>query len=146
MDDKINLAKGDERIEIARKGATVTLVFASPEAAEDEYAKLIGQRIARGFAVRAAAPSAQPAPSVAAAQPAAPEAQPEASPTRRFEFGGATGKFWEITLSGNTHVVRYGKMGANGTRKEKVFADAAAAEKDVNRLIRQKTRKGYEAV
>lgn len=66
---------------------------------------------------------------------------------RRFVFGTEEkGKFWEVSQSGNTHTVRYGKCGTNGATKDKPFADEAAAAKDVARLVRQKTGKGYVEV
>ncbi len=64
---------------------------------------------------------------------------------RRFEFvSGTSNKFWEIQVNVNEHTVCYGRIGTNGSSKTKSFADAGAAEKDAERLIRQKTKKGYE--
>jgi len=60
----------------------------------------------------------------------------------RFEHGGS--KFWEISVAGNSHTVRYGKLGAKGASKTKSFDDAEAAQSDADKLIRQKTGKGYE--
>ncbi len=59
-----------------------------------------------------------------------------------FEHGGT--KFWEISVAGTSHTVRYGKLGANGASKTKSFDDAEAAQRDADKLIRQKTGKGYE--
>jgi DNA ligase 1 len=39
--------------------------------------------------------------------------------------------------------VRYGRIGADGTRKVKTFADAADAQRDADKLIVEKTGKGY---
>jgi len=44
----------------------------------------------------------------------------------------------------NEHTVTYGKVGANGTSKTKVFADEAAALKDAQKQIRTKKGKGYK--
>ncbi len=52
-------------------------------------------------------------------------------------------KFWRITVTGNEHTVTYGRVGANGTSKTKVFADEAKALKDAQKLIRVKKGKGY---
>ena len=77
-----------------------------------------------------------------AAEAAASAEHAEPGDAKRFEHGGT--KFWEITVAGNSHTVRYGKVGANGASKTKNFDDAAAAQKDAEKLIRQKTGKGYE--
>ncbi len=83
---------------------------------------------------------------VAAPLPAAPIA-PDASATgagRYFEFvGGTSRKFWEITVGGNQHTVRFGRIGAEGQSKTKTFPDAGAAERDARRLIHEKLGKGY---
>lgn len=87
----------------------------------------------------------KPAPKKSKTKPAGDAAPREG--VRRFVFGTEeSGKFWEVSQSGSSHTVRYGKCGANGSTKEKPFADEAAAAKDVARLIRQKTGKGYVEV
>src|SRR5262245_22524847 len=66
---------------------------------------------------------------------------------RRFEFSeGSSNKFWEIELSGKSHTVTYGKIGTAGQTKTKDFADAAAAQKDHDKLVAEKTKKGYTEV
>ncbi|HEY1549293.1 MAG TPA: WGR domain-containing protein, partial [Kofleriaceae bacterium] len=85
----------------------------------------------------AAAPAAKPAPAKAAA-PAKP------SGTRHFEFSeGSSNKFWEISLSGTDVKTRYGKIGTPGQQTLKEFGDAAAAKKEYDKLIHEKTKKGY---
>ncbi len=39
--------------------------------------------------------------------------------------------------------VRYGKIGTNGQTQTKTFADAAAVQKHAEKLISEKTDKGY---
>ena len=56
---------------------------------------------------------------------------------------GSSKKFWEIALSGNGHVVRYGRIGSAGQRRKKSFDSAAAARSDAEKLIKQKRAKGY---
>ncbi|MFT5359330.1 MAG: DNA ligase-1 [Polyangiales bacterium] len=73
-----------------------------------------------------------------------PDAETPNEGVRRFVFGTEdSGKFWEVSQSGSSHTVCYGKCGTMGASKEKTFADEAAAAKDVARLVRQKTGKGY---
>ena len=42
--------------------------------------------------------------------------------------------------------VRFGRIGTNGQEQTKSFADAAAAAKHVDKLIAEKTAKGYQPV
>jgi uncharacterized protein (TIGR02996 family) len=66
---------------------------------------------------------------------------------RRFEFQeGTSNKFWEISVEGSAFTVRYGKIGANGQTQTKTFKDAAKAEAEANKLIAEKTKKGYVEV
>ena len=55
-------------------------------------------------------------------------------------------KFWAIQLDGASHTVKYGKIGNDGTEKTKTFANAKAAEADIEKLIEEKTSKGYEEI
>lgn len=69
---------------------------------------------------------------------------------RRFEFvEGGSAKFWEVEVGGaggNELTVRYGRLGAAGQTQLKTFADAAGAEAEQAKLIREKTKKGYSEV
>lgn len=63
---------------------------------------------------------------------------------RTFEFvEGGSAKFWEISTQGNAFTVRYGRIGAAGTTKTTTLADAAAARASADKLIAEKTAKGY---
>ena len=73
--------------------------------------------------------------------------QAAAGGQRRFELvEGSSSKFWAIAVDGNSHTVSYGRIGTKGQTKTKSFADGAAATKDAEKLIGQKTRKGYKEV
>ena len=64
--------------------------------------------------------------------------------TRYFEFvGGASKKFWEVTVTGCDVIVRYGRIGTDGQSKAKSFSDEAAAARHAEKLIAAKTGKGY---
>ncbi len=66
---------------------------------------------------------------------------------RRFEFNDdKSAKFWEIEQAGAKFVVRYGKIGTAGQSQDKEFDDAAAAAKAADKLIAEKTGKGYAEV
>lgn len=64
--------------------------------------------------------------------------------TRRFEFvGGSSAKFWEVQVSGSDVAVRFGRLGTQGQSQTKSFADPAAAQRHADKLIGEKTAKGY---
>ncbi len=66
---------------------------------------------------------------------------------RLFEFkDGTSDKFWEISLDGDSHTVRYGRVGTDGQSKTKTFHSEEKAEASYNKLIEQKTKKGYQEV
>lgn len=67
---------------------------------------------------------------------------------RLFEFHeGGSDKFWIIELNGNSHTVRYGRQGTDGQTKTKEFGSTEEARKSYDKLVAQKTKKGYvEAV
>jgi predicted DNA-binding WGR domain protein len=56
---------------------------------------------------------------------------------------GSSNKFWEITLAGTQHTVRFGRIGTSGQTVAKTFEDTAAARRECERLIRSKRAKGY---
>ena len=63
---------------------------------------------------------------------------------RHFEFvGGSSQKFWEISLSGNSFTVRFGRIGTVGQSQTKTFADEPRAKREADHLIAEKLRKGY---
>lgn len=66
---------------------------------------------------------------------------------RRFELvEGKSAKFWEIARQGKEVTVRFGRIGTNGQSQMKSFADENAAEQHAQKLIAEKTEKGYEEV
>lgn len=66
------------------------------------------------------------------------------SEVRRFELvEGASAKFWEVSRSGSTFTVRYGRLGTDGTSKTTDAGTAEKAAAEVDKLIREKTKKGY---
>lgn len=64
---------------------------------------------------------------------------------RYFEFSeGASNKFWEASIDGSQVLTRYGKIGANGQTTVKDEGTPAAAQKLYDKLVREKTGKGYQ--
>ena len=66
----------------------------------------------------------------------------------RYEFTeGTSNKFWEIALAGKEFTARWGRIGASSrNEKRQAFPDVAAARKAYQRLIDEKTKKGYRRV
>jgi predicted DNA-binding WGR domain protein len=52
-------------------------------------------------------------------------------------------KFWSIDMEGNRFTVNYGRLGTDGQTQEKTFSSPEEAEKQANKLIAEKTKKGY---
>ena len=65
--------------------------------------------------------------------------------SRYLEFrSDKSSKFWEITLNGARHTVRFGRIGTEGQTRTKAFDDDESAKRDCERLIREKLGKGYQ--
>ena len=63
---------------------------------------------------------------------------------RRFEFSDSTSnKFWEVEVKGKTLNVTFGKIGTKGQSKPKDFATPEKAKAEMEKLIKEKTGKGY---
>lgn len=66
---------------------------------------------------------------------------------RRFEYiQGNQAKYWEVDRRGSTIWTWAGKIGGTATPKTKSFEDYMAAEREFDRLIRDKLRRGFEEV
>jgi predicted DNA-binding WGR domain protein len=64
---------------------------------------------------------------------------------RYFEFADASSsKFWEMTVAGSSFTARFGKIGTDGQMAKKTFDSAAEAQAAADKLIAEKTKKGYE--
>lgn len=67
--------------------------------------------------------------------------------TVHLEFEeGTSSKFWRARVEGKTLYVNYGKIGANGQTQVKDFGDPAGAQKEYDKLVREKRKKGYADV
>ncbi len=65
----------------------------------------------------------------------------------RYELSeGNSNKFWDIKLSGTSFSTTYGKIGANGQTTIKTFGSPADAKKEHDKLVAEKTKKGYALV
>ncbi len=79
-----------------------------------------------------------------AAEPPKPQPSAASGGADYFELRDEkSAKFWEIQLDGLEVTVRYGRIGTNGQAKTKSFADEAKATAHRDKLVEQKTPKGY---
>jgi uncharacterized protein (TIGR02996 family) len=64
---------------------------------------------------------------------------------RTFTYSDAKShKFWNIELQGDKLTVTYGRIGTAGQTQTKAFKDAAAAQKEHDKLVKEKLAKGYQ--
>jgi DNA ligase-1 len=74
----------------------------------------------------------------------APATAVTATAKRYFECTeDGSSKFWEISMEGNDVTCGWGKIGTSGQTKTKSFADEAKAKKEYDKLLEEKTSKGY---
>lgn len=67
--------------------------------------------------------------------------------TRRFQLvEGSTAKFWEVEGAGSLLTVRYGKLGTTGQTQTKDLGSVEAVSKQMEQLIKEKSKKGYVPV
>lgn len=68
----------------------------------------------------------------------------------RYEFSeGTSNKFWEIVMDeddSSSFTVRWGRIGTEGQETTKSFDDEDEAQREHDKLIVEKTRKGYKPV
>jgi predicted DNA-binding WGR domain protein len=148
---------------IGTDGQTTIKTWKDNAEAKKEYDKLVAEKTKKGYAlvggddeddedavpVPVAAPTkvakadSKPVKAVPRAD-SQPVKMPVSNGTRHFEFSeGTSNKFWEITLSGSDVKTRYGKIGTTGQQTLKELGTAAAAQKEYDKLIAEKTKKGY---
>ena len=66
---------------------------------------------------------------------------------KRFELSaGTSNKFWEIAVAGAIMTTRWGRIGSTGQQKQQTFASSAVATKAHDKLVAEKTKKGYRQV
>jgi predicted DNA-binding WGR domain protein len=64
--------------------------------------------------------------------------------TVHLEFEeGTSSKFWRARVEGKTLYVNYGKIGSAGQTQVKDFGDGGGAQKEYDKLVREKRKKGY---
>src|SRR5258708_31409108 len=62
----------------------------------------------------------------------------------RYELSeGTSNKFWEVTVNGNDVITHYGRIGSAVQSTTKSFSSPAEAQAARDKLIAEKTKKGY---
>lgn len=56
---------------------------------------------------------------------------------------GTSNKFWKIEVNGNTFTVTFGKVGTAGKSQQKNFDSPEEAQKEADKLVASKRKKGY---
>ncbi|MFT5408072.1 MAG: putative DNA-binding WGR domain protein [Verrucomicrobiales bacterium] len=74
----------------------------------------------------------------------AEEIAPAASRTYLEFKSGSSEKFWELTRQGEAFTVRYGRVGMKGQSRVKEFPTATEAEREAEKQVQAKVRKGYQ--
>jgi len=65
-------------------------------------------------------------------------------PFERYVYmGEGSNKFWEIAVNGVKLTVRFGRTGTKGQMQVKSYADSETAIKEKEKLVKEKTSKGY---
>lgn len=143
---------------IGTDGQSSMKEFDSEAKAKKEHDKLVAEKVKKGYALVGA--GARPAEEddidtvVVAARPKAAPPPPveddeeedgvRTEGARYFEFSeGTSNKFWEVRLEGTAVMTRYGKIGADGQETMKEFDSEAKAKKEYDKLVGEKTKKGY---
>jgi predicted DNA-binding WGR domain protein len=60
------------------------------------------------------------------------------------EDSGSSHKFYEVKIEGTQVVIRYGRIGTDGTSSSQSFDNEAEARKFADKKIKEKQKKGYE--
>jgi predicted DNA-binding WGR domain protein len=56
---------------------------------------------------------------------------------------GFSNKFWNVEIYGKTQIITFGKINTQGRKAEKEFETAEECQKETEKLISQKLKKGY---
>ena len=132
-----------ERIVRLVEGGEQPVDTDSPEEGEDPWAELDASATATTVPAETIAERGVPSLPAAGA-PADSDAGAGVSVARRLELvGGGSRKFWEVRVEGSAVLVRFGRIGTEGQRQQKLYADSAAAARAAARLLREKLAKGY---
>lgn len=127
-----------------------------PRAVVDTVERALRDEVAVAAPAPAVAPAAAdprdplaalfaPAPALVVSPPAIDGAAPDT--TRRLECTeGASRKFWHVTRTGVDLTIAWGRLGTQGQTQVKTFTTEEKARAELEKLVAEKLRKGYEEV
>ncbi|MCE9565641.1 MAG: DNA ligase [Planctomycetes bacterium] len=123
-------------VEVASAPVAVAVAAPAPKAAAVAEAAASPKTAKATKPVSVSVPTPTPVPSGGSTM--------AATPKRYFEFiDGDSKKFWEIWMDGKDVTTNWGKIGTAGQTKTKPFPDEAKAKKEYDKLLAEKTGKGY---
>jgi predicted DNA-binding WGR domain protein len=151
---------------LGTEGQSTCKEYESGPSAQKEYEKLIASKEKKGYVLvgggaitapkKAPAPkSKEPPPPKKAATKTTTKAKASAAAApagadhgpRRYEFvEDGSSKFWEITLEGVRVLTTYGRIGSEGKITVKEYDGSAVAQKEYDKLVASKEKKGYERI
>ncbi|HEY1816309.1 MAG TPA: WGR domain-containing protein [Kofleriaceae bacterium] len=121
---------------IGAKGQTQLKELGSPAAAQKECDRLIAEKTKKGYVLAEGSGAV-----------AKPQAKAKPGGGMYFEFSdGSSNKFWEISLEAAEVTTRYGKIGSDGQSTPKTYKSAGEAKSEHDKLVAEKTKKGYKLV
>jgi DNA ligase-1 len=135
--------------ELTEDGALRFPVYVGPRTDGDPTAPPPTRKKAKGEKTEAKTvpvPASAPATAASSPNPVPTGGPPMATMTKKryFEFvDGSSSKFWEVWLDGTDVVTQWGKIGTPGRETRKSFPDEAKAQKEYDKLVAEKTGKGY---
>ena len=138
---------------IGSAGQETSKTFASAAEAQKNYDKLVAEKLGKGYVetTNTAKPAGKPSEATSSSKSTAAPAKGARSTApggkRLFHFiSGNSSKLWAIELKGKSFDVTFGRLGTSGTTQTKVFASEKIAQQNYDKLIAEKTAKGYSEV
>ncbi|MEO8698438.1 MAG: WGR domain-containing protein [Kofleriaceae bacterium] len=114
-------------------GQTKLKDFKTAAEAKAFHDQVIGEKTKKGYALAGGAGK--------------PTKKPAAGAGQYFELvGGGSSKFWEVSLDGNAVKTRYGKIGSAGQTTVKGYRNPGEARSEHDKLVAEKSKKGYTLV
>ncbi|MCC6333999.1 MAG: DNA ligase [Myxococcales bacterium] len=134
-----------EREAPPKVGAVITFRYQElSNAGVPRFPSFVGERIDKVMAPSSPSPKARRVKAVTAPSTPPPASVPRSGKGRRFELvAGTSSKFWEISVDGAAFTTTYGRIGSKGQTTLKSFGSAAQAQAEAEKLIAEKTKKGY---
>jgi predicted DNA-binding WGR domain protein len=140
---------------IGTSGQKTVKTFGSNAEAKKEHDKLVAEKVKKGYELTDGDDDDDdddddeedaPAPKKVAVPKAAAKSKGGGTSTPRyFEFSeGTSNKFWQIWIDGTCVLTKYGRIGTTGSTTQKEWGTDDKATKEYNKLVDEKTKKGYE--